>query len=57
MKFGHHHCSRRQSPVAVPELTSEVIRQEVFLIFLQWVFEGTFSQVDFVVTERFKTSH
>jgi hypothetical protein len=20
MKFGHHHCSRAQSPVAVPEL-------------------------------------
>jgi len=20
MKFGHHHCSQRQSPVAVPEL-------------------------------------
>ena len=30
MKFEHHHCSQRQAPVAVPELTSEVIRQRFF---------------------------
>ena len=40
MKFGHHYCSQRQSPVAVPELTSEVIRQRFFQDFFTGFLKG-----------------
>jgi hypothetical protein len=40
MKLGHHHCSQRQPPVAVPELTSEVIRQRFFQDFFTGFLKG-----------------
>jgi hypothetical protein len=46
--FVSDHRSRSASPAAVAKLTSEVIRQAVFLRFFRTGFDGGFSQFNLI---------